>query len=333
MTYLPALKRLGFLVAASSLTFGLARAAPAEDDPWTLRVEPVFVDVSGHDPTLLSIRGGASGDTDLNLETESGLGYHLELRRTKGGRWNWGVDSFWFTATQNTPSQTASAASDGAPVVFEIADGGFTSTGPDQVLFFDRLSDTDMNVWTVDLFALRALPVRPSNKTDLLLGLRNADFDNDNRAVTGIQGVGGTRLDASSNYGRMIGPIVGLLSVRERGKNRFEGQLTQSVVFGDAELTSSQSDFVGLFTEEETQEFTAVRQYSKPESVAIPITELRLRWTWAASERLSFGLGANASWWSDVSVPPGVRPGGSLDTLYETTITFAGLVGAIELSF
>jgi hypothetical protein len=308
--------------------FMAALPAPARADPgpWRLRLEPVFVDVGGHDPELARTSGG-----DLSLESESGVAYTFELRRDRRERWGWGLAFFWLTTAQDSPRRTGSGSA-GSPVEWGIADGSFSSADPSEVLFLERLEDTDLNAWTVDLYALRTLRSNDRGALQLLFGLRAADFDNDTRAVVGIEGTVGTRIDASSNYSLMIGPLVGVGLERERGKHRFELLLTQSLVFGDAELGASQSDFVGSFAGD-SQEFTGVRRFSQPESVDIPITELGARWVCALAPSVALGLGARASVWTDVSIPPGVRPGASLDTTYETTVTFSGLFASLEVAF
>jgi len=324
----PGLRLAAVFALCLLFLFGAAPRADAAD--WILRVEPVYVDVQGHDPNVVNASGSAGGSGALNLETDSNTGYHFELRRKNSAKkWGWGLDFFWFTGAQKVPRHTAAADAGGSPVVFEIADGSFTSTSPGEVLYLERLEDTDMNAWTADVYALRNLSARG---LQLLLGVRNADFDNDNHAVVGIEGVGGTRIDASSNYGRMLGPIVGILVGRERGKNRFEFSLTQSVVQGDADLSAMQSDFLGPFSGD-SQEFTAQREFSSPKSVSIPITDLRARWSYAASQRVAFGLGATISLWTDVSVPPGVQATGSLNTPREASITLVGLVVAVQVDF
>jgi hypothetical protein len=321
-------KNLCFLSFALGVLLLLPSGAHAVtgEKLWSMRFEPVYVDVGGHDPPLVGTSTGT-----LSLETDSGLGYHFEIRRDRRQRWGWGADFFWYTGAQDTSRQTAADGS-GSPITWEIADGSFTSSRPGEVLFLERLSDSDLNVWTADLYTLRTLSSSDRGSFQLLLGIRNADFDNDTRAVVGIESTGGTRIDASSNYSRMIGPLVGIAINQARGKNRFELTLTQSAVTGDAELSATQSDFVGSFTGD-SQEFTATRTFMQPDSVTIPITDLRARWSYAVTSTLAVGVGAHASVWTDVSIPPGVRPSGSLDTTYETTITFSGLVAVVEISF
>lgn len=318
------------LIAAIVATVPADRAR-ADDAAWLVRVEPLYIDVQGHDPHVLDVRSGAGGVEAVDLQTESGVGYHFELRRDGRGRWGWGLDFFWFTGTQDTAPREGSGTA-GAPLSFDIAEGGVASSSPDEVIFFQRREDTDMNAWTADFYATRRLSADPDGSWRLLFGLRNADFDNDNRSVVGFLGVGGTRVDASSNYSRMIGPLVGVVGERAWGRARVEAVLTQSVVQGDIDLSASQSDYLGAFVEE-SEDFTAVRSFSRSDTASISITDLRLRWTWSVSRSLAFGLGANVSHWSGVPVPPGVSPSGNLDTLAESSITFTGLLATVEVDF
>lgn len=323
---------LGALLVAAGVTSELGSSARAEDDRWSFRVGLSYVDAGGHDPHVLSVDGPASGSGAHSLETESDIGRYLGVRHRSGEKWSWGADFSWFTGAQDLPARTAAADANGAPIVFEITDREFISSGPAQVVFFRRLGDTDMNAWTLDVYASRRLWRGPRGGLQLLLGVRNADFDNDNHFVAGIEGAGGARIDASSNYDRMIGPLAGLELDREWGRSHFTLTFTQSVVQGDAELSVGQSDFIGPFVDG-SEEIVNQRDFRQSESVTIPITDLSVRWSYPASRRVTYGLGLGVSRWNDVAVPPGVRPTGSLDTLYESTITFYGLVAAVELGF
>ena len=74
------LPALAFLLLVPSSTPALAK-----QDHWSLRLEPVFVDVGGHDPQLVDTESGT-----VNLETDSGVGYHFELRHDRRQRWGLG---------------------------------------------------------------------------------------------------------------------------------------------------------------------------------------------------------------------------------------------------
>ena len=314
-----------------SLTLGLDDSARADEDRWTLRLGLSYVSVGGHDPHVLTV-DDTSGAQAQKLETEAGTAPQLGLRYDRGKKWSWGADFRWFTGAQRLQFPSTAADAGGTPVNFEITERTFTSTGPGEVLFFERLGDTDMNAWTLDAYALRRLSSRSSGGLQLLLGLRNADFDTDTHFAAGLDTSGGSRIDASSNYSRMIGPLVGLVADRERGKNRFEVTLALSAVTGDAELSSMLTDFTGIFTPD-SEDIVAQRDFRQSKSVTIPMADLNIRWGYAATEWVAFSLGLGFSHWSDVAVPPGVRPTGTLETLYESSITFSDLSAAVEFSF
>lgn len=324
-------------VLAITLVLGVASAAYGG---WTVRLEPMTMEAHGHDQHVLTIHEidfdstpQVDDKTAVSLDTESGMAYRGELRYTRG-QWGLGVDFFGFTTSQiaNPPTFPTGPSGSIDAVAFQIADQGYVASDPSEVLYYEVLEDTDVAIWTVDLYGMRILAEKPESSIRMQFGLRIGDFDNDYRAVVGIQDVAGTRLDASSNYDQMMGPLVGLAGEAQRGRNTIEGYLGQSVVFSSVELTSMSRDFTGPFGE--APAFYAQETFHKVEDVAIPITEVRLKWTFRISKHLALGLGANTSVWWDMPVPPGVVPiPGGGEALHESTIVLFGLAGAVELTF
>ncbi len=330
-----------FLLVALALAAGAPALAGAS---WSVSLEPLYVSAHGHDQHVLTVREGDLGATPSTesraavlLKTNGNLAPRLVVRWERA-RWTFGADVFWFVTKHALSGRSASATGGGDRVAFEVADRSFVSTAPSELLSFQILEDTELATWTVDLYALRTLAETPSSKLELQLGMRNADFDNDYRAVVGIVGDGGRRIDASSNYGRMIGPLVGLVGTIERGRSRFEGYLGQSLVFGEAELTNRARDFRGALESAVPVEgeidtaFTDIR-FRALNDVAIPISEFRLGWRYRLGKRFQLGAGVNVSAWWDVPVPPGVIPStaGSSTQLLENTIVYSGLSAAIQI--
>ena len=119
-----------------------------------------------------------------------------------------GVDFLWFKTSQSAPVATTSADGPAGPiteVIYEIPDRQYSSTSPNEVLFYNVLEDTALATWTWDTYAIRNLSQKPNRRIDLQFGLRISDFDNDYRAVAGIQEKAGTRMDSSSNYPALPG--------------------------------------------------------------------------------------------------------------------------------
>jgi hypothetical protein len=167
--------------------------------------------------------------------------------------------------------------------------------------------------------------------------LRNADFDNDFRAIAGIEGVGGTRIDASSNYSRMIGPLAGLVATFERGRQAFTTELRAAVVFGDIELSRGLRDFEGppgpfAGPPEELPPSVEVERLSTTDSITVPMTDLRLAWRLGLGERWTVGASLAATAWWDLAVPPGVTPARP-DAREETTLVTYGLGATLGFRF
>lgn len=333
------------LLTALSALLALTTATPARAGEWTLRLEPTLMSASGHDQHVLNIHEISSGASPsqesisaVRLDTDSGLAWRSQLRYSTG-RWSWGVDVTVFYTDQGTDDQVAAAGGAIDQVLFEVSGRSFASSDPSEVLFYGVLEDTSLQTWTADLYALRTITEGAGSSIQLQLGLRSADFDNDYRAVVGVEDVGGRRLDASSNYDRMMGPLVGFVGTARCGRSSFEGAIAQAVLLGSVELSSTAREFTGPLSaafpvEAELPTMTSQIRFKAEEDVAIPVTDLRIGWTYRLTEWLGLGLTASASAWWDVPVPPGVIPAeDGLETLHESTIVFLGLSAAVELRF
>jgi len=304
------------------------------DSDWSLLFEPMYMDVFGHDPHVLTVRQfdddaipQAQAKTPVSLDTESGLAYRFEARRVADD-WTLGLDFFWFNTGQGRPTRSASASTPFERIEFEVSDRTFTADAPGETLTFSVLEDTDLIAWTVDVYANRKLVDGETARLDFQFGLRNADFDNDFHAVAALQGVGGTQIDASSNYPRMLGPLLGLSAEARLAGSVLRGYLGQSLIFGTAELRRFTTDFSGAV---DSPTIVNVERFAQDRDVAIPITEARLNWLYPLGEHFHLGVSANASLWWDVPVPPGVTPGTGADTRFEEkTIVYFGLAAAVK---
>ena len=323
------------------VVLGLGSSVRAAEGKWTFRLEPMILTTYGHDQHVLTVHEIDSDSTPsivnktaVSLDSGDGSAFHGEFRYARG-QWTWGIDLFWFLTTQGGDNLTAVADGPSGTidqVIFEVADLDFVSTDPGEVLFYDKLEDTDLEVWTVDAYAMRTLSGDSDRGVHFQFGLRVGDFDNDYHTAVGIQDTSGVLLDASSNYGLMVGPIVGLSGNTQIGKSSIEGYIGQSLLIGSVELSRTSREFTGPFGP--MPAFFAQESLRTNKDVAIPVTEFRLRWTYRLSRMVALGVGANTSAWWDVSVPPGVIPiQGGDEALHENTIVFFGMTGAVELTF
>lgn len=328
-------------VLTTIVLLGIGGPSWAEESKWTIRLEPMVLTTYGHDQHVLTVHEIDSDATPpvesvtpVSLDSGDGSALRAEFQYRRGA-WTWGIDVFWFVTTQGGDDLTAAADGPSGTideVIFEIAGDSVSSEDPGEVLFFDKLEDTDLQTWTVDGYAMKTLSGDSETGVRLQLGLRVGDFDNDYHGVVGVRDTEGVLVDASSNYGLMMGPIVGLSGKSRVGKSSFEGYIGQSLLLGSAELSRRSRRFSGPFGP--APAFTTDELLLKDRDIAIPVTEFRLRWTYRLTKRVALGLGANTSAWWDVSVPPGVIPTEDGDeTLHENTIVYFGMAGAVELTF
>ena len=104
------------------------------------------------------------------------------------------------------------------------------------------------------------------------------------------------------------------------------------MLLGSAELSGRAHGLTGPFVD--TPAYVTDESFRAEMDVAIPTTELRIKWTYRATDLLSFGVGTNVSSWWDVPVPPGVIPiEDGTESLHENTIVFFGMLAAVELTF
>jgi hypothetical protein len=329
-------KALGLRAAVALLALTPATLAWPADGEWSLLLEPMYMDAFGHDQHVLTIHQRdvsatptVDAQTPVNLDSENGLAPRFEFRYARD-EWTFGVDFFWFASEQGRPTRSAASTGPGSEVVFEVADRTFTSDTPGEVLFFNVLEDTELITWTADLYALKTLAESERGNLALQFGLRNADFDNDYHHAVGIENVQGSLFDASSNYPRMIGPLLGLEGEVQYGKSTFRGYFGQSVIFGTAELTNETRDFTGPVSD--APNVVAQEFFGKEQDVAIPVTEFRVNWLYPLGRLVSLGVSVNTSVWWDVPVPPGLTPVAQGNVRFdENTILYFGLAVAVKL--
>jgi hypothetical protein len=323
--------------AALALVLAGGAAHGAQADTWSVEVAPVYVEVTGHDQHVLTARQAGGGAEAVELETDAALGYRAAALWNRDSAWDYGLDFFIHRTDQGTGPLRVAAAGAADRRDFEVPHRSFTSTGSGQTLYFQTLEDTTVELWVADVYVRRALRTRDGRSLALLLGLRNADFDNDYRAIAGLGDVGGVRIDASSNYSRMMGPVAGLSATLERGRHTWTGDLRGSVVFGDVELTRTLRDFAGppepfAVAPEEVPPGPASERLSTTDSITVPMTDLALAWRFRLGARLGFGASLGATAWWDLAVPPGVVPGRA-DALEETTLVSYALGATLRYTF
>ena len=323
-------------IAIASALALTAIATDAHAATWSFEVAPVYVEVTGHDQHVLTVRR-AGHEEQVELETDSALGYRAAVLYERGGAWAYGLDFFIHRTDQGAGPRRESSTGPADPLAYEIPHRGFGSTGEDEILYFQTLEDTTVELWVGDLYARRRIGGGEGRTLAFLVGLRNADFDNDYRAIAGVEDVGGTRVDASSNYSRMMGPLAGLVVTLGRGRHSFTADLRQSFVLGDIELSRTLRDFVGppgAFggAPEDVPPGPELERIATTDEITVPMTDLRVAWRYRLGERWQVGASVEGTAWWDLAVPPGVVPDRP-DALEETTLVTYGLGATLGYTF
>ena len=323
-------------IAVAIATMAVGGTARAEDGTWVVRAEAMYMDAWGHDQHVLTIHDiDSAAHTDAKsavlTDIDSGNAFRLGTEYVTA-RWRWGFEMFAFYTKQSVTDRDMAASGSGREIAFEVPDRVFTSSGPSEALYYRLLEDNDLETWTFDIYGVRSLVDSETSALGVQFGIRSGDFDNDYHAAIGVGDSGGVQIDASSNYDRMTGPLVGFVGTAKLGRSSIHGSVRQSILLGSVELSTSTRDFVGAFSA--TPEFVSQETIRTTDDVAIPVTDVRLEWSYELGPRFTVGVGASGSAWWDVSIPPGVVPGeGGNEALLENTIVYFGMSATVTYSF
>ena len=201
----------------------------------------------------------------------------------------------------------------------------------------------------VDLYGIRELVDTPNVGVDLQFGMRIAELDQtfdafiaevDDPDAAGRLPIVGDDPSSLSSLSEaddpLVGPFLSVLSTGRFGRFRVEGQLTQAVLFGDWTATAVAPQIRGAFLDSLTTEETAI--LSSDETVAIPVTDIRIKLGYDILDNLTFGFGGYATTWFNVPSVPNARAGDIFQgaaTLRndEENLTFLGASFSLQYVF
>jgi hypothetical protein len=196
-------------------------------------------------------------------------------------------------------------------------------------------ADAEWETWMVDLYAIRELVSTPDVGVDLQAGMRIASFDWDANAFAATFDPGdlslgiATYVNSNSDLDDpLVGPFLSLLGTGRFGRFHLEGQLTQSVVFGDWDGVSRFTFFDGGLLDDPTPDFTENRTSDR--DLTIPITDVRIRVGYEVIDNLVLGFGGYATTWFNVPTPPGVEVEREDE---ETNVTLLGASFSLSYRF
>jgi len=229
----------------------------------------------------------------------------------------------------------------------------------------DYQAKNELNVWTADLFSIRTLAEKSNSQIDLIFGAKLGSLDNDRNEGQKLRafiydGLGpGSHWDneislegtGKADYNLMRGPILGFKGMAKRGKFGIEGFINQSILFGRVKLTGLWEDIDDIWevTGPVGGPFVKVAQweywygsssFSKEEDVALPVTEIKLKFLIDVRKNISISAGGFFSiWWDAPVAPMDSTPGdwtsfeGTGWRLKKRTLKFTGLMVDLRIRF
>lgn len=229
----------------------------------------------------------------------------------------------------------------------------------------DYWAKNGLDVLTVDLFGRRTLAEKKDSHIDLTFGGKLGSLNNDReegqrqRAFVyhyfgcGYHFDNRVTLESTSkaDYGLMLGPVMGFQGKAKYKSFGIETMANQSLLIGRVEQSGTWTDIDdiwvvcgpigGPFTPVAQYEYLEGRfPFSKEETVAIPVTEVKLKFLVDVVENVSIGVGGFASiWWNAPLAPKWSVPGrwtageGTGWRLQKETLIFYGGLASLNISF
>jgi hypothetical protein len=309
----------------------------------------------------------------INLDMKDKLTLRGEITYRKN-QWGLGISGWWFNTDDSVSGRVTTPPLVVTPTGFiEFINGVrmwdhtiIPVINELEASFYspvDYWAKNDIGVWTIDIFGIRTLAEKKDSNIDLTFGLKLGSPDNDRsegqRQHAFIYDAFGPGLHfdnlitleskSKADYGLMAGPGIGLSGKAKYKAFGLEGLLNQSLLIGRVEQSGNWRDIddIWVVTGPVGGPFTRVERFafldgnfpfSKKETVALPVTEAKLKLLYDVNKNVSIGIGGFASmWWNAPVAPKWSMPGdwvgdeGTGWRLQESTLVFYGGMLALNL--
>ena len=382
------MKRLSIFVALSVMFTFLVGSIVQAQDGWEIQLEPMWMDVYGNDEhvgdkfywkeewnnvTLTDTYGITYDPINLNMKDKFTLRGEAIYRKNQ---WGLGLSGWWFGTDDSKSGRVTTPPEETTPTGWIYYENGvrmwdhtiwpvWNDLEPSGMSPVDYHAKNELNVWTADLFSIRALAEKSTSQIDLTFGAKLGSLDNDRNEGqkqrvfiydyfgTGYHWDNHISLESTSkaDYDLMLGPVLGFQGKAKYKRFGIEGFINQSVLFGKVEHTGLWEDVddIWVVTGPEGDPFEPVEQweydygrfsFSKQEDVALPVTELKLKVAYYITENISVSCGGFYSiWWNAPVSPKYSIPGewvageGSGWRLQKRTLKFSGLMVDLGIRF
>ncbi|PIX22818.1 MAG: hypothetical protein COZ68_11105 [Deltaproteobacteria bacterium CG_4_8_14_3_um_filter_43_13] len=304
---------------------------------------------------------------NLNMDSKLTLRTEIVYKKTQ---WGLGVSGWWFNTDASLSGRVTTPPSESTGDGYTYYVNGVRMWDSTIIPVYNELEESycspvdywarnDLGVWTANIFGLRTLAEKENSHIDLTFGLKVGSLNNDrNEGQTqrayvedyyyyGLDFDNNIRLESTSkaDYGLMAGPSIGLQGKAKYKRVGIEALVNQSVLIGKVDQSGTWTDIDDILytyggSTIRHNVYTGGFSFSKDETVAIPVTELRLKFMVDLMKNVSIGIGGFASIWYNAPLAPKWSvPGdwtaaeGSGWRLQKNTLVFYGGMAALNIRF
>ncbi|MCX7111728.1 MAG: hypothetical protein NTX45_16695 [Proteobacteria bacterium] len=335
---------------------------------WNLQLEPMYLEMGGANTHQSTVKTTMANSQFSELPISETKNFHYDGNVTFRGQleykpsdWGIGLSGWWFDAQDSLSQNILSPKVSG--YVDSNGNNAFTSVSTQVNSRVFSLSvparssgglvrasaNSNISVWNLDAYAIKTLGDFDNGQINLTFGVKIGGITN-----TGGESYSGTPM--TYDYGNfnftensigtasysakaniMAGPSIGIQGHGKHENHRLEGLISQSVLIGNLNRDvfasyENSTQFAFNYYGQSYQygySIPEVVNRSNSETIAIPVTDIKLKYAYDVTENLSLGLGVFASIWVDTPAYPRVQ----ISNEKYNTLVFYGGLSSISLKF
>ena len=324
---------------------------------WNLQLEPMYLEVGGanvlHSQTITqtypadSTNSFPSAYIQQKFEFDGNITFRGQLEYMPE-EWGIGVSGWWFD-TSDTLGQNLTIPSTPNYTTFSYTTYDSINTsasfGPDGGTL-KTSAKSKLNLWNVDVYGIKSLCKFNYGQINLTFGAKFGGINNrTSELMQSENNFGDINLSRSesssrsSNANILVGPSVGFQTLGDYGTHHLQGLLNQAILIGNVNRNQNYSGVAywnspyTLFSDYNS--FADNSDYS--ETLVIPVTDIKIKYSYDLTENLSLGLGVFASIWVNTPTSNGnnvytLSAESGAHTNYKTLVFYGGL-SSINLKF
>jgi hypothetical protein len=309
----------------------------------------------------------------INLDMGAGFTLRTEIAYRKN-QWGIAASGWWFNSDDSVSGRVTTPPEVDTATGYIYYENGVRMWDHTLWPLYNELEDSfsspvdfwaegDLHIWTGEIFGTRTLAEKKDSYIDLAFGVKVGRLDIDreegqmqrgyDEAYYGeayyiiFDNLATLTSKSKADYNVMAGPMIGFQGKGKYKRIGVEGFINQSLLLGNVDQTGSFTDIDHeLWIDGSTGEviyhdvYTGRYPFSKEETFAIPVTELKLKFLVDITKNIALGAGGFASiWWDAPVAPTWSVPGdwtggeGTGWRLQESTLIFYGAMASVNVRF